>query len=389
MSASPESGAEPDVVPVAKQGLAQALPQGVVCVCDGTVAWANPAFTALAGRGADLSGWKLADLLEDAGRGLPQPGGAAAIGCRLVRPEGDARDVTFHRIAHEDADAETWLVEDVTRVRRVEGELLRAGRELAQAHRECEALREQLRGERGEREELLSVVSHELRTPVTVIGGYNRLLLAGEAGPLNAEQRRFLEESRKGCERLDRFIANLLDASRVEKGAHVLELSHGPVEPVIEGVAGMFRTMLEERGIALQLRALGGPHRARFDRLRLEQILTNLIGNAVKFGRPGGRIEVSVGRPAEAEEAVEIAVSDDGPGVAPADRERIFEPYVQVGDEMRPGGLGLGLAICRRLVEAHGGRIGVSEACGGGSRFTFTLPVGACEPAPAPPAEAR
>ena len=360
---------------------AEALALGVMCVRDGCVAWVNSAFTALSGRAEAPLGWKLEDLFEDAGRGLPRSGGPA-VDCRLLRPQDESRDVECRRVAGlPDAQTETWLVEDVTHVRRIERELLRAGRELSQAHRECEALRERLRSERAEREELLSVVSHELRTPVTVIGGYNRLLLAGDVGPLSEEQRRFLEESRKSCERLDRFIGNLIEASRADKGAHVLELGSGPIEPVIEGVAQMFRALLEERGIALRLERASESCHARFDRLRLEQILTNLIANAIKFGRCGGRIDIRArrvaGPGAEDPCRIEIEVADDGPGVPTADRERIFEPYVQVADESRGGGLGLGLAICKRLVEAHGGEIGVDEREGGGSRFRFTLPASA------------
>jgi signal transduction histidine kinase len=357
---------------------ATALTQGVMRVRDGCVDWVNPTLMALAGRGDAVVGWKIDDLFEDAGRGLPRAGGPAVVDCRLVREGDDGREIACHRVDASE-DSETWLVEDVTHVRRVERELLRSGRELAHALRECEALRERLRSERSEREELLSVVSHELRTPVTVIGGYNRLLLAGDVGPVNEEQRRFLEESRKSCERLNHFIGNLIEASRAEKGAHVLELGQGSVEPVIEGVAAMFRPILEERGIALRSTCEGSPCRARFDRLRLEQILTNLVGNAIKFGHRGGRIDIQT-RPVEAEDEesvlrfLEIEVADDGPGVPLADRERIFEPYVQAADESRGGGLGLGLAICKRLVEAHGGDIRVRDRKGGGSRFSFTIP---------------
>jgi signal transduction histidine kinase len=358
---------------------AQSLTQGVMRLRDGCVVWANGTLVALAARGDAVVGWKVEDLFEEAGRGLPRAGGPAAVDCRLMREGDEGREVVCRRV-DVSGDAETWLVEDVTHVRRVERELLRSGRELAHALRECEALRERLRSERAEREELLSVVSHELRTPVTVIGGYNRLLLAGDVGPLSEEQRRFLEESRKSCERLNHFIGNLIEASRADKGAHVLELGQGPIEPVIEGVVAMFRPLLEERGIALRVCSEAGPCRARFDRLRLEQILNNLVGNAIKFGHRGGRIDIRT-RLAETTDAapglrfVEVEVADDGPGVPAADRERIFEPYVQVADESRGGGLGLGLAICKRLVEAHGGDIRFRDREGGGSRFSFTLPA--------------
>lgn len=355
--------------------LADGLDQGVLRVRDGCVLWANRTLRALSGRADALVGLKLEDLLEDRGHGLPRESGPPVVDCHLLRPGAERRELQCRRVEPPSRDgAVTWLVEDVTHLHTLERELHRMGRELAQANREREALQERLRSERSEREELLSVVSHELRTPVTVIGGYNRLLLAEEVGPLSEDQRRFLEESRKSCERLNLFIGNLIDASRAEKGAHVLELQTGPVAPVLEGVAAMFRPMLEERGMTLSIAAGGG---ARFDRIRLEQILSNLVGNAIKFGAKGGHIALSAGpaRPKGGRRFLEVAVCDDGPGVAPDDRERIFEPYVQARDESRAGGLGLGLAICRRLVEAHGGEIRVSERDGGGSRFSFTLPA--------------
>jgi len=364
--------------------LAESLALGVIRVRDGCVAWSNPFLMALSGRGEAILGLKVEDLLEDAGQGLPRDGGPGALTCRLPRAGAEPRELLCRRVdagvPPEGSGAaghrlETWTLEDVTRLRTLEGELHRAGRELARANRETAELQERLAGERQEREELLSVVSHELRTPLTVIGGYNRLLLEGEAGPVNDEQRRFLLESRKGCERLNSFVGNLIEASRAEKGVHVLELGHGPVRTVIDGVVAMLRPLFEERGMTLSVDACGA---ARFDRSRLEQVLTNLLGNAIKFGHSGGHIAVSA-RPLEATRDargfVEIVVSDDGPGIAPADRDRVFDPYVQVGDGGRAGGLGLGLSICRHLVEAHGGEIRVDAREGGGTRFVFTLPA--------------
>lgn len=264
------------------------------------------------------------------------------------------------------------------RVRRLEEELLHASHELSRLHRELETARERLRRERSEREELLGVVSHELRTPVTVIGGYHRLLLAEEVGPLTPEQRKFLEESHRSCRRLDAFIANLLDASRVARGDEPLELGRAPLAPVVEGVAAMFRPLFAERGLRLALDLSPEAAEARFDPQRIEQVLTNLVGNALKFAPPGGSVEVAT-RAVETPGAewvrrwVEVAVRDDGPGIPGAERERVFEPYVQLGDG--GGGLGLGLAICRRLVEAHGGAIRADEAPGGGACLRFTLPA--------------
>ena len=364
----------------ALQRLADALAVGVLTLRDGCVVQANRTLKALSGRGDAIATLKLEDLLADAGRGLPREGGPEVVECWLSQSGQERRQVVCRRLPSVqqggDDDSVTWIIEDVTHLRTLERELHRAGRELSAANRDSEELRERLRGERSEREELLAVVSHELRTPLTVIGGYNRLLLEQEIGPINEEQRRFLVETRKGCERLNGFVANLIEASRAEKGAHVLELGHGPVATVIDAVAAMLRPLLEDREMTLSVDASG---HARFDRLRIEQVLTNLIGNAIKFGGAGGHIQVTaapLGPGAGASRPfVEIVVADDGPGIAPADRERVFEPYVQLGEGEGRSGLGLGLAICRRLVEAHGGAIRVCGAPGEGARFAFTLPA--------------
>lgn len=363
------------------QQLAVAVPDGVAWVADGCIAWANDRLVELAGRGTALVGTKLVDLLSDSGGGLPGEAPGPAIECEMRRPAGDVRTVVCH-CAWNDPDEGTaaYVLQDLSHVRRLETELLHAGQELSRLHRDLESRREQLRRERSEREELLTVVSHELRTPVTVIGGYNRLLLGDEVGPLNEEQRKFLEESNRSCARLDSFIGNLLAASHATKGDEVLELGHAPLAPVLEGVAAMFRPMLEEGGLTLCLDLDDEAPTARFDRLRLEQVLSNLVGNAIKFTPHGGRIEITT----EAYETpdaewvrrwVEIRVSDDGVGVETEDRERVFEPYVQTGEARGAGGLGLGLAICRRLVEAHGGSIRLEESAGGGCCFRFALPA--------------
>jgi len=273
------------------------------------------------------------------------------------------------------------MVEDAAHLRTLERELLRLGQELHGANRELADLRDRLRRESDEREELLTVVSHELRTPVTIISGYNRLLLAEKIGPLNDEQRGFLVEGSKACWRLDLFIGNLLEASRQSSDGEVLEITHASLAPVVEEVVGLLRPLFDDAKLEVRVDIAEDADRARFDRTRLEQILINLLGNAIKFSPPGAAIEISTRATSRLREGgperpcVEFRISDQGPGVAPAYRQRIFEPYVQIGEESGAGGLGLGLAICRRLVEAHGGAISVQGRSEGGSNFIFTIPV--------------
>jgi len=265
---------------------------------------------------------------------------------------------------------------DVSEQRRLQSELARVARALHGANRDLAASAERARREAHEREELLTVMSHEFRTPVTVIAGYARLLLSEKVGPLNDEQRRFLNESAKSCQRLSGFIGNLLEAAREVGGERPLEVCEMGLASTIEGVATFLKPLLDEHRLTLGFALDARDPRARFDPLRVEQVLTNLLGNAIKYAPAGSAVEIATRTLQEGgREMVEIAVADEGPGVPAADRERIFEAYVRAGEASRAGGLGLGLAICRRIVEAHGGRIAVTPRPGGGSRFAFTLPA--------------
>ncbi len=275
----------------------------------------------------------------------------------------------------DNGDEELYLVENLTQQRFLENEVQRANRELHHANRERVSLRNRVQCETEERDELLTVISHELRTPITVITGYNRLLLAEKVGTLNEEQQRFCNQSIKSCQRLNNFIANLLEASRESDGEMVLEVTETSVVPTLEGVASFLRPLIEEHGLSLTFDIDPASAAARFDPVRIEQVITNLLSNAIKYSHDGGMIELGTRNIEDGGRSyVEICVADDGPGIAEEDRERIFDPYVRLGDSGHVGGLGLGLALCKRIVSAHSGTIGVDERPGGGSRFFFRLP---------------
>jgi signal transduction histidine kinase len=365
--------------------LADAVSVGLLECRGGRVVWANAALAriarvagpqALHGRGADA-------LLADVGHGLPDwVWGEAARGpaehdleCALACDAAPRRLVRVRALG-----AGVWEIEDVTELRALAQENHRLGAELLAAHREIGELQARADEDAKERDELLSVVSHELQTPLTVVAGFTRLLLAEQVGPLNDEQRHFLTESARSCQRLSRFLRSLVEASGDVAASGALAPVEHALGPVIESVVELLRPLALERGQRMAVAHDAVADRARFDPTRVEQVLLNLLGNALKYGRPGGRVEVSTRRfRAGSRGFVEVAVVDDGPGVPEPDRERIFEPYVRGHAEADGAGLGLGLAICRRIVEAHGGRIGVSDAPGGGACFAFTLP--ACEAA--------
>jgi signal transduction histidine kinase len=367
------------------RALLGATTDGLALVRDARIEWANAAFAALAGlpEPKHVVGVALDEIFADAGHGVPAGPGHGPCRCRLVRAGQESRSVVVEPIACPTSRHVYALrVRDVTDLHTLESEVLRTGRLLHDANRELVALRERLRVETAEREEILTVVSHELRTPITVIAGFNRLLLGEAAGSLTEKQKHFLAESQKSCQRLNNFVANLLEAARQGSCVGPLEVAEASLGPTLQSVLDLLAPLLREAEVEALLEVAPGTPRARFDPPRIEQVLTNLVGNALRYAPAGTAIEIrACGVRGPDRDYVEVSVSDAGPGVPLCERTRIFEPYVQV-EAPRAGGLGLGLAICKRIVEAHGGAIHAEERSGGGSRFVFRLPA-------ASPAEER
>jgi len=211
---------------------------------------------------------------------------------------------------------------------------------------------------------LLPQLGHELRTPVQVIAGFVELLLAEQAGPLTPEQRRYLEETRRSCERLARFAAELSAGDSA---------ATAPVRPqraslarLAEGVAAAMKPLLDGRRQTLRVRIAPGAAQGWFDPARVEQVLQNLVANASEYGPEGRTIDLE----AEISERAElvVSVSDEGPG-----------PPAAASAPARSG-RGLGLGICEAIVSAHGGRLAIEAGRDGGARVWFTLAACAEEP---------
>ena len=251
-------------------------------------------------------------------------------------------------------------------------------RDYAEKEREARALAQvnaELRRLDELKSEFLAMVSHELRTPLTAIVGYSRLLLRQAHGTLTPKQLEHQEAIFRGAQRLNDLINDLLDVSRLEAGRIELTPRSLDLRHVVEQVGTVVTAAAHARHI--QVRTLLPPDvpAVQADPSRLQQILVNLVGNAVKFSKPGGEVRILAGRQRD---QVWVAVEDDGVGIAKEELARIWDPFYQVEAPMRRrhGGSGLGLAIVRRLVELHGGVVRAeSEGEGRGSRFTFTLPV--------------
>jgi signal transduction histidine kinase len=226
--------------------------------------------------------------------------------------------------------------------------------------------------------EFLSVAAHELKTPVTSLRGFAQVTmrqLGGQGAPDPSRLARALEVIDRQSVKLTALVGQLLDVSRIEMGHLTLDRAEADVVEIVDGVVASARLDDPEHEIAVTAPpALP----ASVDALRLEQVLTNLIGNARKFSPPGTRIDVVV--EPRGPDRFSIAVRDRGAGVPPEHRAHIFERAYQVNDGSHSGGLGLGLYISRQIVELHGGTIEPEFPPDGGTRMVVTLPV---RPAPA------
>jgi signal transduction histidine kinase len=251
-------------------------------------------------------------------------------------------------------------------------------------NRELEALYSRVKELDDAKTRFFANASHELRTPLALVLGPVEKLLSDElASPVRAE----LVVVQRNARRLLRHVNDLLDVARLDEGRLTVERRRTDLSALLRDVASQFDALARERHIALEVLA-PATLPAELDGPKIDRVLANLIGNAFKFAPDGGRVSA---RLAEAAGEATITVEDDGPGIAPEMREAVFERFRQ--DPGRPsasGGAGLGLAIAREFVEAHGGRIHVEDAPARGARLVLSLPVaggprtGARPPAPAP-----
>lgn len=223
----------------------------------------------------------------------------------------------------------------------------------------------------------VSNVSHELRTPLTAIGSLVENMLDGVTGPLNDKQSRYITGIKDSTERLDRLIHDLLDLSVIESGKIELKMASFSLPSLIREVAHALTPMAEKKSITLALPpAMNGDHIAWADRDKIAQVLTNLIGNAVKFTPAAGKIALEL-ETIDDGQWLQVGVSDTGPGIAPAEAKLIFDEFYQINQpgQEKAKGVGLGLAICKKLIDMHGGQTRLESVVGHGSAFTFTVPA--------------
>jgi two-component system sensor histidine kinase KdpD len=283
---------------------------------------------------------------------LPLVGAERTVGVLSVRPP-DSRKLWSPDQLH---FLETLANQTAIAVERT---LLADETERAQVQIETERLRNTL----------LSSVSHDLRTPLAAITGAASSLLEGEANDTPTTRHELLQTIYEEGGRLNRLVGNLLQMTQLESGTLVVHKEWQPIEEVIGSALDRLETPLAHHVVTT--RVPPDLRMIRFDSVLIEQVLVNLLENAAKYTPPGSEIEV---RADINDDSATLSVADRGPGLPPGDEQRIFDKFYRSDNAGRSGGVGLGLAICRAIVEAHGGRIWAENRPDGGARFVFTLP---------------
>ena len=364
--------------------LLSAMDIGVLFVdVAGRVIYANPAFNAIwnTGEALALRGELMDAIPARVGGGFRD---ALAWGSLLSGGDGpceaslrDGRIVTRRQQAVNNSAGQAigrlWLFEDVTAAR-LDAQQLLAAKEAAEAGSRAKAA-------------FLATMSHEIRTPMNGILGMTELVLAM---PLDEEQREYLGWVKSSAGSLLTVLNDILDFSKIDAGR--LELERAPFVPaeLLDEIVGLYRSGAEARGIGLSWQSDGGlPEKLEGDAVRLRQVLTNLVSNAIKFtvvGQVSMRVSVCSPAPDDAPGQVRLcfSVADTGVGIPEDKLAHIFSPFAQADDSItrRFGGTGLGLAIASRLAELMGGSLDVVSVTGKGSTFRFALPLSPNQPRP-------
>jgi PAS domain S-box-containing protein len=284
------------------------------------------------------------------------------------------------------AAAVIGLAMDVTERTRIEQELaeergnleravVQRTQELNESLRRLEVSNLQLEEANRAKSRFLSSMSHELRTPLNGILGFADLLRGQHFGTLNAKQRTYAVQIDTSGKHLLSLINDLLDIAKIDAGGMTVELEPLALREFLSSIASMMSSQFTRKGVTLDLKVDEGLESIYADGRKLRQILLNLLSNAVKFTPRNGHVQVTAER--QGDTTFRIVVSDDGMGIEPEDLKHVFSEFHQARKvrEEHYGGTGIGLALTRRLVELHGGEIGVESEVKRGSRFWFTLPL--------------
>ncbi len=268
------------------------------------------------------------------------------------------------------------VIQDVTELGQISQQLAQRRNELNLAWPALEAANVELRRVSELKSHFVLVAAHELRSPLTTIVGYLEMLVDGEFGTLNDEQRIALDAVTYSADRLRSITNDLLDVARIEAGRIDVQLVPTDLGDVVRQAVTQFKLRLRAKGQDLRVDLAEDLPLALCDAVRTVQVLTNLLGNAAAYTPASGHLGVDV-RLAEQPGFLQVTVSDDGVGIAEAEQEHVFSRFFRTttAQRMSASGTGLGLTIARELVELQGGRISLESELGKGTRVTFTVPA--------------
>ncbi|MBI3948610.1 MAG: PAS domain S-box protein [Armatimonadetes bacterium] len=344
---------------------------------DGTIQWANPAFTRLTGYSPEEVVGQTPRLLKSGCQGAAfyREMWETILAGRSWRGELTNR----HKDGHHYAEEMT-----VTPVRDAQGQVTHFIA-IKQDISERKAIDRM-------KNEFISTVSHELRTPLTSIRGALGLVEGGVVGELPAQARSLVSIALNNSDRLVRLINDILDIEKIESGRMEFRMRPVAIAPLVRSALEANEAYARQFGVSIALEDEAAGARVLGDDDRLSQVMANLISNAAKFSPHGGVVTVGI---AQLHHAVRVSVSDRGPGIPDGFREQVFQKFAQAdaSDSRQKGGTGLGLSISKAIIDRHGGQIGFETETGAGTTFFFDLPVWqeipAARPEPRPSARPR
>ncbi len=228
------------------------------------------------------------------------------------------------------------------------------------------------------RSDFVSIISHELRTPLTSIKESISLVLDGIAGPVTDDQKRFLNMAKNNIDRLASVVIDVLDFSKLDSGRITMHKRKANINEVIKQVHESYRDFVEGRGLTFELSLSGKIAATWFDPKRVDQAIRNLLSNAVKFNKEKGRVKISSSKELiEGKEVIKVIVEDTGVGIPKEDVSKLFKQFSPLDASMTRDrrGMGIGLAICKRIIGYHAGDIWIESKKGVGTKVIFTLPI--------------
>ena len=226
--------------------------------------------------------------------------------------------------------------------------------------------------------EFIAIISHELRTPLTSIKEGLALVLDDVSGPINTDQRNFLNIAKKNVDRLEDMITNILELTILESGSSAIYKRKMSINELIKEVYSSTSDNAEKANVRFEMELSDEVDMAWFDPNRMRQVLRNLISNAIKFNKPNGNIKISSKNDnIDGKNVIRISIQDTGTGISEDKISELFKAFNPLDSSMTRcySGMGLGLAICKHIIELHGGEIWLETKKGVGTKFIFTLPI--------------